>query len=337
MSLQQFSDDLRNNRLTPAEKLASFHFFAQYFDTLKVAALGPRRYTDKQLSQHLFKNCWNENFERLVFEKHLFAANNTIQRLNRRITADNFFQYEYLLITLSYDLFELVKYTEVNILHNTLSFSMGSRPDQNAREIFDVSRLMLEIGTVIPSNLYLREIFPVSVFLLRQTIEIYGKRMLGFYSITNKQMQRVRGVSTQVAWEFIKKETLRSNCRITLPTDIDIIKKIEEWTNYYVHSGDIPEIYLIENAINMISPIIYPQNSTEKNYNNTIVFSGTSKIKDYESVKKDFEAFVNQKQMSPGRRIWDSFLIKIRMKKSNERIVNWKDVKLVDSTIININ
>ncbi len=208
----------------------------------------------------------------MIFEKHFFAAHNTIQRLNGRITSANFGQYEFMLSMLAYDLFSIIRYTEEEILKNKLNYSMGSRPNQNAREIFDVSRIIFEIGAVNPANLYLREVFPVSIFLLRQTIEVYGKRLLGFHSITNEQGQRATGVSTQVAWDFIKKETLETNSRITLPTDIDIIRKVEEWTNYYVHTGDIPEIHLIENAIHLVTPLIYPLNSTVKNYRNSIVF-----------------------------------------------------------------
>jgi hypothetical protein len=338
MSLQQFSTDLRNSALSSAAKHTSFQTFIAYFDTLKVAALGTRTFTDNQLSQHIFKNTWNINQERMIIEKHLFAAYNTLQRLNTRITETNFPQYEFLLTSLAGDLFEVVKYVEVQILQNTFNFSMGSRPDQNAREIFDVSRMMLEIGTVIPSNLYLREVFPVSIFLLRQTIEVYGKRMLGYYSITNEQNQRARGVSTQVAWAFIKKETLKPNSRITLPTDIDTIIKVEEWTNYYVHTGDIPEIHLIENAIHMIFPIIFPQNSTERNYKNTIVCAGTSKIRDYHAVKADFETFVNQsRELNLFKKFWNWLLIILRIKKRpSKRVVQWKAESSVDATIINL-
>ena len=338
MSLKQFTDDLHNKTLTPALKHSSFQNFIAYFDTLKVAALGTKTFTDKQLSEHIFKNTWKPDQEKLIFEKHLIAAHNTLQRLNGRVTALNFDQYEFMLNMLAYDLFNTVAYIEVNILKNVLNYSMGSRPDQNAREIFDVSRMIFEIGAVNPANLYLREVFPVSIFLLRQTIEVYGKRLLGVHSVTNEQGQRATGVSTQVAWDFIKAETLKPNCRITLPTNIDIIRKVEEWTNYYVHTGDIPEIYLIENAIHLVTPIIYPLNSTEKNYKNSIVFLGTTKIKDYNAVKADFEAFVNQsRHQNIFKRFWNWLLIALgQKKKPGRRIVNWRPETSVDATIINL-
>lgn len=338
MSLGQFSDDLHNAALSPAQKHTSFQSFLTYFDTLKTALLGTTTFTDKQLSEHIFRNTWKDSQERMIVERHFFAASNTLQRLNGRVTTANFAQYEFLINSLTYDLFQLVKYVEEKVLNNSLKFSMGSRPDQNAREIFDVSRLMLELAAVNPANLYLREVFPVSIFLLRQTIEVYGKRMLGFYSITDENNQRVRSVSTQVAWEFIKAETLKPNSRITLPLDIDIIIKVETWTNYYVHTGGIPEIFLIENAIHLVMPIIYPQNGTQKNYQNQILFAGTSTIRDYNALKADFETFVNRSPQTSGfRNIWNSILIAVGYKKAPiKKVVNWQEVRYVDATIINL-
>ena len=239
---------------------------------------------------------------------------------------------------LSYDLFPIVNYVEKNILGNSLEYAMGSRPDQNAREIYDVCRMMFEIGTINPTTLYLREVFPVAIFLLRQTIEVYGKRTLGFNSITNDQGDRDRGVPTQIAWNFIKLEASKSDSRITLPTHIDIIKKVEEWTNYYVHTGDIPEIYLIENAIHFMMPLIYPLNLTESNYENSIVFLGTTKIKNYNSLKADFEKYINQpKRKNSFKRVWKWILATFRRKKeASKRIVNWQPERSVDATIVSL-
>lgn len=338
MSLLKFSDGLRDKTLSPTQKHASLVSFISYFDKLKVAAVGTKTFNDTQLSEHIFKRTWTDKNEKVIFEKHLVAAHNTLQRLNARITVTNFDQYEFLLTMLAHDLFDLVAYIEINVLKNTLNYSMVSRADQNAREIFDVSSMMLEIGTTNPANLYLREVFPVSIFLLRQTIEVYGKRLLGFDSITNDEGQRVTGVSTQIAWDFIKEETLRPDSRIILPTNIDIIRKVQEWTNYYVHTGGIPKIHLIENAIHFVTPLIYPLNRSEKNYSNSIVYLGTGKIKEYNSVKNAFEEYVNQSRRHyPFKKIWNSFLTQIGLsKRPGKRIVNWLPEKSVDATIVNL-
>lgn len=338
MSLKKFIDDLRNDSIDLGMKYASFQNFITYLNSLKSATLKARTFTDKQISEQIFKRTWKDSQERMILEHHLFAANNTLQRLNGRITLANFDQYQFMLKMLAFDLFPIINFVETKILNNTLDISIGSRPDQNAREVFDVCRLIFEVGTINPINLYLREVFPVSIFLLRQTIEVYGKRLLGFYSITNEQGHRDRGVSTQVAWDFIKAEVSKIDSRIDLPTNIDVIRKVEEWTNFYVHTGDIPEIYLIENAIHLVKPLIYPSNSTEINYRKSIVFSGTSKIKNYNSVKADFEKFVNQRKKEKlFKRIWNWLLITLRWKKKpSKRIVNWQPETSVDATIVSL-
>lgn len=335
MSLLQFTNDLNSNTATIATKFAAFQTFYTYFDQLKLAVLPTQTFTDKQLSEHIFKRQWKDSQAELVFKKQLFAAHNTLTRLSTKITAENFADYEFLLKMLAYDLYDIVVYAEAKYRNVTLNYQMGSRPDQNAREIYDISYTLFYIGTINPANFYLREIIPVSVFLIRQTIEVYGKRLLGFISITDQQGNRVRSVSTQVAWDFIKEEMKKTTPRITLPTHIDIIKVIEEWTNFYVHTGNIPNIYLIENALHLTEPLIYPQNSTNRNYKNSIRFAGTSTIDNYESLKTDFVNFINTQQKSNWwKNLWNWILIQIgKKKKPSKRIVNWYNVDNVDATI----
>ena len=335
MSLIQFTNDLNCNTATTATKFAAFQTFYTYFDQLKLTVLPTQTFTDKQLSEHIFKRQWKDNQAEMIFKKHLYAAHNTLTRLSTKITATNFTDYEFLLKMLAYDLYNIVKYSEANYRNVTLNYQMGSRPDQSAREIYDISYTLFYIGSINPANFYLREIIPVSIFLIRQTIEVYGKRLLGLTSITDEQGNRVRSISTQIAWDFIKNEVQKTAPRITLPTHIDIIKVTEEWTNYYVHTGTIPNIYLIENALHFIKPLIYPQNTTNRNYKNSIRFAGTSFIDSYESLKTDFVNFVNvQPKMNWWKNLILWFKIKLGAKKAPSRkVVNWYHVDSVDATI----
>ena len=238
---------------------------------------------------------------------------------------------------LAFDMFGIIQYGEKKYRSVDLNFDMGTRPDQNAREIFDVSEGILHIGTIDPETAYLREVVPVSIFLLRQTIEVFGKRSLGFHSVTDSNGNRSRNVSTQVAWEFIKSETLKSNSRIKLQANVDTIKKVEEWTNSYVHTGFIPEIFLIENAIHFVKLLIYPMNKV-RDYKNTTRFCGTTQIKEYQSVKTDFEKFVNTSQkQSLLIQLWTRLLIFLKIrKKAKLRVVNWFNVDKVDATILSL-
>lgn len=337
MSLLQFTNDLHNKNLTIVQKHGSFQSFIQYYDQLKTAVLGTSTYSNQQLSEHIFRNSWNENQGELVFKKQMYAAHMTLSRLSGTITVTNFSDYEFMLTMLSYDLYKIVVYAEFHYRNNSLTFEMGSRGEQNAREIFDISRSLFNIGAINPANFYLREIIPVSVFLLRQTVEIYGRRTIGFYSITDIDGNRARNVSTQVAWDFIKKEILKSHPRITLPTNIDVIRRVETCTNSYVHTGNIPEVFLIENAIQFVWPLIYPQNSTEENYKRQIRFAGTTIIRDYNSIKADFTEFINSKLLKWYERAWNSLLLFLRIRKEQKRkIAEWMHIDSVDATIKNL-
>jgi hypothetical protein len=342
MSLKQFSKDLHDIHLTPDKKHTSFKNFVTYLEGLKVTVMGAKSFSDRQLSDQIFKELMIP-FQTITFESHLFAALNTLKRLDAKIDPTNFKHYEFFIQTFTFDIHWLVEYAEQHFRSNSIGSLMYSRPDQNAREIFDVSSMMLEIGMVRTETLYLREIFPVSIFLLRQTIEVYGKRLLGYSSITNHQGQRIR-VPTQIAWSFIKAESLKPSNRIELPTDIEIILKVEQWTNNYVHTGNLPKIYLIENAVQMVSKLIYPLSKT-LNYLGVPRIYGTSKIRNYNSIKTDFEIFVNKSNKLNWlqciknwlQRVKNWFLIKIRIRKNPpKKIVNWMPTDLVDVTIVNL-
>jgi hypothetical protein len=336
MALYKFSQALRNESLAPAGKYAAFQDFKIYFDGLCEESLKSTDFTDDQLAQNIFKQKWKSSQDDLMLKKLLFAVKNTLSRYAKLINEDNFSQFNYVLKMLAFDMYGVIRDAELKYRNTELKFKMGTRPDQNAREIFDVSEGILHIGTIDPSTAYLREVIPVSIFLLRQTIEVFGKKALGFHSINYHDGTRVR-ISTQIAWDFFKKETSKKASRVTLPANIDTIIKVEEWTNLYVHTGYIPEIFLIENAVHFVKSLIYPVNHI-RDFNGSAKIYGTTQIRDYNQLKKAFEDFIN---LDPNihflKRIWNNVLVSLRFKKKRKlRIVNWVDVSRVDATIINL-
>ena len=331
MGLLEFIHDLGNAGLSNAQKHQSFVDFVAYFDGLKNEVLGNRVIAPLQLSVQIFKRKWKEREAENVFKNHLYAAHFTLHRYAPLINAGNFEQFSPILQILAYDLYNVVAYTEINIRHNPLNFRLGVRPAQEAREIFDVScRIMnLDLNAYYP-----RELIPISIFLIRQTLEVYAKQTLGYTRITDGNGNRVR-VSPHIAWDFIKKETSSPHNRITLPVNMTILMKVEEWTNYYVHSGNIPELFLTDNALEFITPLIYPLNQTP-DYRRVKVFNGTSHIRDYNSLKADFTKFVNTKRSENFLiSIWYNLLNALRISDtSNARVVEWLDHP--EATVINL-
>jgi len=339
VDLHNFLEILRDEDIGNREKYDAFIAFKIYYDGLCDFILKNQKFSDDQLTPHIFNSKWPEAQDDLVFKKHLFAAKMTFERLNKLIKEANFEHYEFLLSVVAHDLFSIIKVGEENYRHSRLSFVMKARPDQDPREVFDVAEVMLHFGTIDPKNAYLREVFPVSIFLLRQTIELYGKRVFGFKSITDKYGNRTRSVSTQVAWEFVKREAKKKDSRIKLPVNVDTIVRIEEWTNRYVHTGDLQRLYLIENAIHFVGKLIYSMNEEIKDYEGKIKYYGTTQITGYNAIKDEFERYVNPAKPKRNKlvELWHRFFILIRMKKKpKEIIVNWVHVDKVHATILSL-
>ena len=163
MSLQQFIHDLDDAALTDTQKHQSFQNFITYFDGLKTQVLGNRVIVPLQLSTQIFRRNWRPRDEVNIFRNHLFAAHCTLHRYQGLITVANFAQFKPILTILAYDLYNVVAYTEINILHHQLNYGIGVRPEQIAREIFDTScRIMnLDLQGFNP-----RELIPVPIFLI---------------------------------------------------------------------------------------------------------------------------------------------------------------------------
>jgi hypothetical protein len=339
VELYNFSKDLRNDELTNKEKYDSFVAFKTYYDRLCDDILKKQVFSDDQLAQHIFDKKWDDKQSEMIFKKHLFAAKMTLSRYDKLVTERNFKQFNFVLSMLAHDLFSIVRHGEEHYRQVQLQFDMGARLGQDAREVFDVAEAMLHFGTIDPENAYLREVIPVSIFLLRQTIEVYGKKTLGFRSITDRAGNRARNASTQVAWNFIKAETKKKKSRIKLPANVDTIIKVEEWTNSYVHTGDTQRIFIIDNAIHFVKKLIYPMNTTVRNYKNSIKDYGTTQITSYNVIKDDFERFVNPPKPKKQKiiQIWSVFLTFIGIRKRpKDIIVNWVDVDRVDATILSL-
>lgn len=132
-------------------------------------------------------------------------------------------------------------------------------------------------------------------------IEVSGKRILGFSSITDEKGDRIKKIKTQIAWEFIKKDQ-NSTKRIELPIEVDTVLKIEQWTNQFIHTGYVQPIYLIENALFFLSKLANPR---------------PTKITDYDTLKLEFKQFLKEK-----------------VKDEQDVIINWESTNRIESKIV---
>jgi hypothetical protein len=165
-------------------------------------------------------------------------------------------------------------------------------------DLFSAAKTLFKIEEFSKmEDLYLRDLKPVVMFQIRQLLEVYGRELIGYYSINDKNGLPAKKF-TQVSWEFIKKEVKSQNPRIKLSFDLQMIIDINKWSNDFVHTTYLYSSYIQYFVINSINVLFTPRITGIKIYNNKI--SNRYDITDiqiikYNSLKLDFEAYLNKK------------------------------------------
>ena len=331
MDLNAFFNIIHDKSKGDSEKFIAFNAFFDYYSDLVAVVLGKTTYSDKQLSEHIFLMRYKKKLNETVFKKHLYASYKTLERIKKEIIATDISKYIDFLVHFSFDVYTIIAYAENNYKGNTLKYDMGSRPDLSVQEIYDNACIVLHIKRLGADFIHYRDFFPLSVFAVRLTIEVCGKNILGYYSITDAKGNRPRSLNTQIAWDYIKFDQLNGK-RIQLPVDVDVVLEIEKWTNRYIHTGYIQPIYLVETALYLLEPFVYPPNK-KTDYEGRAKFAGTSYVTKYNEMKLEFEEYIH-------KGINYTWLQKIknifRCKKAQKYIVNWKAEKSVDVTILSL-
>lgn len=313
MDLNRFSNIIRDSNVSEAEKLEAFNGFYDYYSGLITSVLNKKTFTERQLSVDIFRKEWTEKKTETVFKKQLFSSFKTLERIKKGLetgivnnfitkqnkgSIDNFSDF---LFIFSFDVYELVRYAEFKYNNNTLNYQMGSAIGSSTRDIFENGSIILHINHFGTDSIHYRDFFSYTVFTIRLMIEVAGKKILGFYSITDNKGERIKKINTQIAWDFIKKDQL-NNKRIELPLEIATILEIEKWTNHFIHTGYIQPIFLVENALVFLERLARPQSTKISNYNN---------------LKTEFEEFIQEK-----------------VKEGQTVKVNWENETHIESKII---
>lgn len=313
MDLNKFSNLIRGNNVDEVEKLEAFDSFYNYYSDLVKKVLKNKTFTERQLSVDIFRKKWNQNKSETVFKKQLFSSFKTLERIKNSLetgivnnfnirqdkgSIDNFSEFLFIFL---YDVYELVKYAELEYNNNTLNYHMGSAIGSSTRDIFENGSIILHIHHFGTNSIHYRDFFSYTVFTIRLMIEVAGKKILGFKSITDNNGERIKKIKTQIAWDFIKQDQLNSK-RIELPIEIATILEIEKWTNRFIHTGYIQPIFLVENALVFLEKLARHQ---------------SSKISGYNNLKNEFKGFIQEK-----------------VKEEQTVMINWENEKHIESKII---
>lgn len=101
---------------------------------------------------------------------------------------------------------------------------------------------------------------PVSIFLIRQGIELRIIEILGILNINMKEDNSLVKVSPDKLLIILK------NSQIKLPMAYSIIEKIHSWTNLYIHRARIYDYWEMEWAVKTIQPFMFEKTQIKKSY-----------------------------------------------------------------------
>lgn len=126
-----------------------------------------------------------------------------------------------------------------------------------------------------------------AILSFRQALEIRANRSIGLFSIKNKDTQNNIKLHHDFVWNFLSKQ--QDIVKIKGISLLDIYK-IYKWTNFSIHTGIMPPVWLIGMGFIYASQFIN-SGKNEKCWN----INGAIVIKDYEELKRRFEQEVNIK------------------------------------------
>ena len=263
--------------------------------------LNGRTFNQKNISQVVlklrFKNQqhWNE-----YLTKCIFLSLEYVEYLKDVVNIKNIGAFDHTLSSLEIDLEWLIASYEVDVKKSAKSISLnsGRRRNLSPTDLFSAVRTLFRIEEFSKmEELYLRDLKPVVMFQIRQLLEVYGKELVGYYAINDKNGIPVKKF-TQVSWEFIKEEIKSANPRIKFPFDVQMIIDINSWTNNFVHTTYLHSSYIQYFVLKAIGVLFSSKSKGIKIYTGKISNRfdiADIKITDYNSLKTDFEQYLNSK------------------------------------------
>jgi hypothetical protein len=146
--------------------------------------------------------------------------------------------------------------------------------------------------------LYLRDLKPAVMFHIRQLLEVFGRNLIGYYSIDDKNGNPIKKF-TQVAWEFLKEEIKRPTPRIEFPFNLHMILAINNWANSFVHTTHLYNSYIQFYALKTIRVIFSsPSQNGIRIHKGTVIKKNNCadiKITNYNLLKTDFDTYLKSK------------------------------------------
>lgn len=215
-------------------------------------------YDDNTVAESLFIKIPDFKDIKLHIKFEFYALSISTRRINDKIVSqtktNNEPPFEEIALLIKYikGTVEFIKWSERKLsLQRSFTNSYYVRVTLHPMELYWASLVLFQNKCNYQkySNLTLH---PTSVFLIRQALELRMRNIFGIENIIDEKGNYLYATSSL----FI--EILSRGFRnglILFPIKISIIKKIFEWTNYYIHNAKIPFIWEIDWAHSILNPL----------------------------------------------------------------------------------
>lgn len=146
-----------------------------------------------------------------------------------------------------------------------IDFGHGKRFNIHARETFNASRQILR-RYVAEKTLGDFVLAPTSIFLIRQSVELWLKGIFGINFATDDKNKLIK-LQPERLFDLIDNK----GEKVKLPIPKSVIVKIHNWSQPYVHAGWMPWTWETEHAQFVLHPIFNPSNiEIKKDYHDDL-------------------------------------------------------------------
>lgn len=188
----------------------------------------------------------------------------------------------------------LICYSELIMNKTNISRGYWSRRDESPRDIWwALNQLFALPQSVFEDYINVRDVQPITIFLIRQFIETSIYRALGIANI-EENGKTAHGLISKTI-RFFSDTSLHNGFAIRQPLDHKCLKEIYRCTNTYIHTGMQLPYYVVYFAWLYMRQLIAPSQTSVKIYtgcNSSSVMHGDIQITNYNLMKKAYENYI---------------------------------------------
>ena len=227
----------------------------------------------------------------------LYAAMLYMKKLRGEIKAEDMPNCKELLWTLMAD-YEglLANYEIANKGSDVNMVCHGSRGTSTPMDIkLAANQLMFLDFTETLDKVDFRNLKPITLFVVRQCLEVYGKRLIGFEDILDCGGNPIHQFS-QVAWTFLQEMERQGKDVVRLPFKAATVQKLNGWTNHFVHHPYVENCFVQYYALEFLFVFSKPATFQMSGTGNTRwnANHGNFIIPDYGKLKQEFTNYIHQ-------------------------------------------